>query len=375
MRNGVPRVVSMVAVLLAACGGGEARLQALQIIPPVTSVTEHLTAGVRAEAVYDDGSLRDVTAEAAWSSADAAVATVQAGLVRAGPPGGTYLSAAWGGLTAAARVEVLPAVLLSLRLVVEQAALPAGVTTHLTALGTFSDGSERDVTALVTWGDDHDDDDPVLLDVEGHCHGEVPAEVTVRATLGGVTAELQLEVLEAAPTSLTLAGLEAPVPVGGHAHLTLLAPMTDGSVRDVTAQAEIVVADGAVAALGEDGEVVALAAGATEVRASWRGQAATATLRTVQAALVAIAIQPPEELPEQGELAWFRASGRYTDGAVRDLTAAVTWSTTDPAVALAYPWLGAGAVFARLPGSVTVVATDPASGVEGRFLLVIERDD
>ncbi|MCM2333581.1 MAG: hypothetical protein NDI82_06505 [Anaeromyxobacteraceae bacterium] len=81
------------------------------------------------------------------------------------------------------------------------------------------------------------------------------------------------------------------------------------------------------------------------------------------------------ELPEQGELAYFRADGRHSDGAVLDLTAALAWSTSDPTIALTYAWLAPGAVFARLPGEVTVVATDPASGVEGRYLLVIGRGD
>lgn len=365
------------ALLLAACGSA-ARLEALEITPGVTEVTEHLQAQVRATARWDDGSRRDVTAEAAWASQDEAIATVSAGLVQAGPPGATYLTAAWEGLQASARVQVLPAVLLALEVSVEglevdETTLAAGVTVHVTVLGTYSDGSVRDVTSQVAWSDDHGDE-PVLVDLEGHLHAEAPAALTLRTTLDGVTHDLEVVVTAAAPVALALAGLEAPLPAGDRAHLRVFALLTDGTTADVTGAAALEVADPTVASLDLDATLLVLRAGTTAVEASYQGLLATATLQATEAVLRSITIAPPDDELEAGELAYFTATGASSDGSVQDLTRALRWSTTDPVVAIAYMWLQPGAILARLPGTVTIVALHEASGLEGRLEVIIERD-
>lgn len=364
----------LAAATLAACGAA-ADLQRLEIDPEVTRVTEHLGAQVRAVAVWDDGSRRDVTAEAAWATGDGAIATVEGGAVLAGAPGATALTASWGGLTTAARVEVQPAALLALRLEVEAVALPAGATTRLTVLGAFSDGTERDVTGLVTWSDDHDDDDPVRVDAEGRCHAEVEGTVTLHASLGGLEVEVRLEVAPPAPVELRVAWPGAPLPAGAELTLGVTATMTDGSLRDATGLATLEVSDAAVAAPGPGGALVAVGPGTAEVRIRWLGAEATGAVVVVAAELRAVGVRLASGEPEAGHLLYFAATGTWTDGTTADVTGALRWSTTDAEVAIAYEWLQAGAVLARRAGTAEVVARDPATGVEGRYRLVVARAD
>lgn len=369
------RLAQLLAVATLAACGGPADLQRLEIDPEVAQVTEHLDAQLRAVAVWYDGARRDVTAEAAWASGDGAVATVAGGAVQAGAPGATAVTATWGGLTTAARVEVLPAALLSLRLVAEEVALPAGTTTRLTVLGTYSDGTERDVTGLVAWSDDHGDDDPVSVDAEGRCHAEVEGAVTLHATLGGLEVEVALEVVPPVPVALAVAGLGAPLPEGAAVALAVTATMSDGSRRDATGLAAVEVSDRAVAVPGPGGTLVAVGPGAAEVRVSWLGAEATVTVEVVAAALREVAVRLVSGEPEAGHLLAFAATGTWSDGVTADVTGAVRWSTTDAEVAVAYEWLQPGAVLARRAGTADVVARDPATGVEGRYRLVVVRDD
>lgn len=374
--NGRVGLVAALVATLAGCGGREARLQRLEISPTATQVTEHLTADLTVAAVWDDGGRLDVTSEATWESRDEAVAAVAGGRVQARAVGGTYLTASWGGLVASTRVDVLAAQLLSLRVVAEQTTLPAGLTTHLTVLGAYSDLTERDVTGLVLWDDgDGDEDDGVLVDPLGFCHCDEELDLMLRATLDGVTAELAVSFTAALPVSISLGGLDEPLPAGLHAHPVVLALLTDGRTADVTSQATLEVASPAVAALADDGSVLALATGTAEVRATYQGLAATATLRVTPVALVSVELALVAGEPEPGHLLYFAATGRFTDGAALDVTRSLDWTTTDPLVAISYPIIQRGAVLARAAGTTTVTATDPASGVAGTYLLVVAADD
>lgn len=371
----VVQVVWLVAAL-AACGGQEVRLQRLEISPGAAQVTERLTAALRVEAVWDDGGRKDVTAEAVWSSQDEAVAAVAAGLVRAGAVGATYVTASWSGLTTSSRVEVLAAQLLSLRVVAGQTTLAAGLSTQLQVLGSYSNGEERDVTGLVLWDDgDGDEDDGGLVDRVGTCHCDDELEVTLRATLDGVTAEIPMTFTAATPVSLSLGGLDEAIPAGLHAHPVVLALLTNGRTADVSAAAALEVVDGAVAAIGADGAIRALAAGATEVRASYQGLLATGTVRVSAAMLLSIEVTLASGEPEPGHLLYFTATGHLSDGGTLDVTRAADWATGDTVVAISYAIIQRGAVLARAVGSTEVTATDPATGVVGSYLLVVAADD
>jgi len=383
MRRSVRAGALLAATLLASCGGEDATLQLLEVSPPVTEVTENLQADVTVTAIMDDGTRLDVTAEATWWVEDEAVATVSGGRVQAGSPGGTYLTAAWGGLQAAARVQVLPAVLLHLRLTTGDQAVAAGLVTHVAAEGDFSDGSVRDVTALVEWStrpadedceaeEEAEEEEPIDVDDEGHLHGHYACALVLVASLGDVSVEAALTVTPAAPAALTLALTEAVLPVGRHAHALVTAWLTDGTTREVSQEATLAVADEDVAEW-DDGRLQAEGVGTTQVRASWRGLTAVATLQVAEAALVSIQVIPPDAEVAPGRLLYFTAVGTYTDGAARDLTASLAWTTSSDVIAVSSGFIRQGAILARAAGTATVYATDPSTGLVGQFVLVIPR--
>jgi hypothetical protein len=353
-----------------ACGGQPGpTLQELQISPSVTEVTENLQAGVAATAVYSDGSTRDVTAEVAWSTVDATVATADAGVVQGGQPGSTYLTASFGGLQASARVDVAAAQLLAMWVSADAAALPAGVTGRVAATGSFSDGTTRDVTAAAAWM-------TTRGVVEVRPNGEVkalsPGFTQVRATIGNLMAGVTLEVTAAEVVSLSLDGV-GPMPLGLSAPFHLVATFTDGTSRDVAADATVDVADAAVVALDGPGALKALAAGLTGVTASYAGLSASAQVQVGPAALASIAVGCSKNHVKKGDLVTFSATGSLTDGTTQDLTGAVTWLSADAATAEISTYIMLGAVLAREAGTVTITALDPVTQVAGTYELVIAK--
>lgn len=366
-------------VVLAACGQ-EARLQALQVTPPVTEVTEHLRANVTAIAVYSDGTQRDVTAEVQWTSQDAAVASAEAGVVQAGQPGSTYLTAAWSGLETSARVDVVAATLLALQVTTDAATLPAGLTARASASGTFSDGSTRDVTASVQWSASGG---AVTVDAAGTVRAVLPGLVDVVATLDGATAAAPVEVTEAQAVSLELRNVAAALPLGLTAAFQVVATFTDGTVRDVTAEAALEVADAAIATVDGSGtlrvlaagakELRGLAAGTTELRAAYAGLAAAAPVEITAAVLVAIEVSAPHGAIKQGNIYYFSAAGTFSDGAVTDLTAALTWTSSDQGVARVYDFIAPSAILAFAEGTATISAIDPVSQVTGTYQLTVAK--
>lgn len=367
-------------VVLAACGQ-QATLKELQVSPPVTEVTQNLTAPVSAVAVYSDGTQRDVTAEVQWSSQDAQVATAAGGLIQAGEQAGaTILTAAWSGLQSTARVDVVAAALVSLTVATEAATLPAGTTTRATASGLFSDGRTRDVTAAVQW---QVAGAALSVDLAGTVRGEATGQGDVVAALAGQSASASVTVTDAVAVSVALQGVAATMPLGLTAPITVLATFTDGSVRDVTAEAGLEVLDPTVATVDASGTLRVLAAGAkelrgltpgaTELRASYAGLSAAAPVQITAAVLVSIAITPPHGAIKSGFLYDFSAAGTYSNGDVLDLTMTLTWSSGDQELARVYRELGPNVLLARLPGTVAISATDPASGVTASVDWTISR--
>lgn len=89
-------------------GSGQPQLAGLSFAEPQLSVKAGESRQERLTAALSDGTSREVTAEAAWSTADETVARVAAGLVTGVQAGLTTVRAVYGGAEAVLPVEVRP---------------------------------------------------------------------------------------------------------------------------------------------------------------------------------------------------------------------------------------------------------------------------
>ena len=154
-----------------------------------------------ATALFSDGTNRDVTATATWTSVTPAAATVSdaagsKGLVTAVAAGASTISAQFSGRTGSTTVTVTAGTLVSLAIAPVNPSAPAGTTVAFTATGQFSDASTLDVTAFVTWTSSN----TATADVSnatgsrGQATAFAAGTTTIQAQRGAVTATTTLTV-------------------------------------------------------------------------------------------------------------------------------------------------------------------------------------
>ncbi len=133
----------LAAALLAGCGSGDqgrdpilgvpaATLASIAVTPATASVAIGAKQQFTATASYSDGSARDISANAAWTSATTAVGTVGAtGLATGLRAGTTLITAAFEGKNGTATLTVQPATVLSLALTPALTSFQVGASRQL----------------------------------------------------------------------------------------------------------------------------------------------------------------------------------------------------------------------------------------------------
>jgi Bacterial Ig-like domain (group 2) len=145
--------------LAASCRGFfvNPTLTSLAVAPTSASMVQGTTLQISATGTYDDGSTKDLTGGASWTTSDSSVATVKAGLVQAAatisnPPGTATITATSGTLSATSTVTVNTGPLTAIVISTTTPNPAAGQTVTFTALGTYSGSSQQqDITDLVVW--------------------------------------------------------------------------------------------------------------------------------------------------------------------------------------------------------------------------------
>jgi hypothetical protein len=241
------------------------------------------------------------------------------------------------------------------RLAIEDAPgrLASGTAAQLKVKGTYSDGTERNLTGEVRWS--NSDDQRVQLTREGASAGRLrglaPGAVQLVASLDGEQAQVQLEVGAAEVEQLRVSPLSR-LARGQHAKLTATAIYSDGTQRDVTADS-VWLATGSLSTADAPGEVAAEVAGEGTVAAQFKGVGGSSQTEVTGAQLVRLELEPAAvELPT-GVMAKVSAFGIFSDGAKVDLSAQAHFKFADSNV---LGVLSAGQVRAMAPGEGSLVA-------------------
>jgi uncharacterized protein YjdB len=158
-------------------------------------------------------------------------------------------------------------------------------------------------------------------------------------------------------TAVTVSPASSALALGTSQAFTARARYSDGSEQDVTATAAWASSSAGVVRLGAAAvggvTATAVALGAAQITATLDGTSGSAAVTVTEAVLQTIAVTPGDATLPLGVGAALAATGRFSDGQVRDLTADVTWTSSDPAVASVST---AGLVEPQTVGSATVTA-------------------
>lgn len=249
--------------------------------PALSLATHHVTLAVheslRLTATHRDlhGVERDVSAEAAWSSADPSVAWVMGGTIMGVFPGITQISVRHDGTSDSVAVAVTTESLQAIEVAPSTLALPLGLSASLHAVGVFRGDARRDITELVRW--ESSDSEVAALD-RNLARARGLGEATLEASLNDVTGSSTVAVTGARLFGLEIVRQRESMALGSIQQLRARGSFSDQSTVDVTDLAEWGSGDGNLATVGENGLVSALGVGEVGLWARYLGHLAQTTV-------------------------------------------------------------------------------------------------
>jgi hypothetical protein len=258
--------------------------------------------------------------------------------------------------------------------------IASGTTLQYTAIATYSDGANVDVTSQASWSSS--------MSAVATINDTVPnkgfataAVVTVtgttaiQATFADVSGTARLTVSATAPT-LTAVQVTPPTAsttVGNTQQFTATAIFSNSTSEDVTNMATWTSLQTGIAAVGNLATNKGLALGVSApgtatVRAAFGGMLGSAALTVTNATLETIEVSPLSTSVAVSASVQFTATGVYSDGTKQDLTSQVNWTSGNVIVAtvsnvLATKGLATGVL--AVPNSIFITAMDPGSGLSG----------
>lgn len=180
-------------------------LQSISVTPGSTSVTVGNTVAFTATGSYSDGSMKNITSTASWSSSNTNDATVetaggaQPGLAKGVATGGVTITASLSGVNGTAALTINPntSTLQSISVTPPNQSIAVGITQQFTATGTYSDGSKQNITASASWKSSDVADATIETSGQsqpGLATGVAAGTVTITATLSSINGTTSLTV-------------------------------------------------------------------------------------------------------------------------------------------------------------------------------------
>ncbi|MBL8918932.1 MAG: Ig-like domain-containing protein [Myxococcaceae bacterium] len=350
-----------------------ATLQTLEVAPGAVSVEAGRTTQLRAMAFFSDGAVRDVTAQATWSSLAPMVASVSPrGLVRGLVSGPASIQATFQGRTATGTVRVEQPTLVQLSVSPGVLSVPLGLPAGFEATAAYSDGSTLPVTDQVQWTSSNPAVAEVLLS-QGYAYldSKQAGTIVITASMMGVApARVSVTVTTATLTRLDVSPARPVLPVGAYVELDASGIYSDLTTQYLRYAASWTSSDPAVATVGngyqDKGFVTALRAGTTTITATFGGVSSSTVLTVTSATLTQLQVTPFAPRLPIGFDTSLRATGLYSDNSTRDLTYLVSWTSSAPAVATVGSWASLQPIQA---GSATITAT--LGGVQGTTVVTV----
>ena len=370
--------------VLAGCGSSSLppvrpTLVSIEVTPSNSVIAIGTTENFTATGVYADSSTRDITSSVNWGSSNANVVTMN----KHGEGSATAMETGNVTITAMDRatqiqgntkLTVTSAVLSQLEITPTNPTIALGTTKQLTATGVFSDSTTQNMTASVDWASSNAAIATVGNDVtdKGLANGLAQGSATITAMdpASGLSASSKLSVNAANLVSISITPANPSVALGTTEQFTAMGTYSDASTQDITTAVTWGSGNTAVATISNSSGSKGLAHSSGQGNATITatdaasGISANTMLRVTAAELNSIEISPANSSLVSGVTRQFNATGVFSDNSTQDITTSVTWSSSDASIAAISNATGSKGVAVSIkPGTVTITATDPASGV------------
>jgi hypothetical protein len=348
----------------AALVVSKAALTGISVASPPSPIALGQSAQLVATGTYTDKSTQDITSSVSWSAAQPSVVEVSAtGLAVSKVVGSTEVTASLSNISASGQITVSAAMLASVAVGASHPSLPLGGTEQLSAIGTYTDGNTKDFTASATWTSSS----PGVLAVSstGAVTTKSVGAAVVSAAVSGFTSSANLIVSSASLVSIAVSAGHPSLPLGNTEQVSATGTYTDGSTKDLSASAAWSSSSPGVLAVSSTGAVTTKSVGAAVVSAAVSGITGSANLTVSSASLVSIAVSAGHPSLPLGNTEQLSATGTYTDGSTKDLTASATWTSSSPVLAVS----STGTVTTKSVGAAVVSAA--VSSITGKASLTV----
>lgn len=359
----------------------EAQLLDVKLTPIDSNVAPGTQMQYFAQAIFDDGSSRDVTFLSTWWAEVDPVVDVRDGWEEKGKAiarreGTSKVYALYQGVRGEATVTVSAATVTHVQVVPFTPTINAGDELRFFATAVFSDGTTQQVSQDVIW--QSDDTNVVTVSnarwYEGLATTHRAGSARILARYQGVQGSTTLTVTGLQIAQVQVTPFIETIPQGYYLRMLATAIYLDGSSRDITELATWTssapqVAD-VHASFWVKGWAKGISPGQTFVQASYQGVSGSARLDVTDATLTSINLIADVTQIRPAEVAKFEAEGVFSDGSVWDVTHYLTWSSSSPSVAdVSNAWISRGEATGFMPGMTTIKAGH--AGVEGAMGLTV----
>jgi trimeric autotransporter adhesin len=335
-------------------------LTSLAITPPNQSIPLGTTRQFNALGTLSDGSVVTLTTSVAWSSSNTAVATINTnGLAQGVGIGTVTITAASGNISATTQLTVTSAVLASIQVNPSNATRPSGTQQQFDAIGLYTDGSTQNLNSAVNWTVGNGA--VASITITGLATAIAPGTTLITATSQtnpSIRGSATFNVTGAALESIQVRPASANVPRGGTQQYEAIGFYSDSTTQTLTTAATWTTDSSTVATVTNTGLAYANNVGTTQVRAAFGGKSGAATINVVAPTLQSISVVPANRTIAKGQTQSYIATGSYSDGSTQDITASVTWASSNPAIAsISNAPATKGIATGNAPGTVTISAT------------------
>lgn len=211
--------------------------------------------------------------------------------------------------------------------------LPVGIEQTFSAVGTYSDGTSKDITDSVFWSSS--DTDAATITSGGVLTSVAKGILNVTAEQNGITSNSivvgvtnpSIVSIQATPVNITLAK-------GQTRQLEAIATYDNNTTADVTDHVIWQAEDESTALLTSSGKVTGIAVGETNIMASQDGVSSNLeTVNVTSAFITDIQITPELVTIAKGDKQQLKAVAIYNDGTTSDMTDSAVWHSSDMSIA------------------------------------------
>lgn len=341
-----------------------AQLIDLQVSPAELSLAKGTSQSVVVTAVFSDLSKQDVSDQILWDSSDEAKATAKLGSsqIEALGLGNSTLTASLLGQQVNLEVTVTDAQLVSLLISPANTKLPLGVSQQFVAQGFYTDDSVQDISNQVTWLSSNEATALISNSVnqKGELESKALGKTIISAVLGDIQQSTDLTIEDTQLTSIEILPVTQTVSRGTEARVQAIGHYTNGARFDITNKVNWNTSSTKLININQarDGKVKALAVGDAVLNAELRGITSFASIAVNAAVIEGIAIVSASTTVAQNSKLKLLAQGYFSDGTNRDISAQVTWQSSNSSVlSVTNNAQGAGVISGLKAGNAQVKAS------------------